>query len=112
LRRAAEGGTEGIDSLCPILGIKVAELRAGVETAVGDLASELVMIGMENSISRSFTKNWLTTQGCNEKFVYFVDAVSLLALIQESNYSAVELVSFEGKLESSRVDCKELQKDR
>jgi hypothetical protein len=221
LAAAAEGGIEGIDSLCTILGIEVAELRAAVETAVRDtykvvlekigvqlktflapllglfgalssdkstpgdkvdaklkqlqsqmtepktavgrsqgvgflgdhthamnldarvdpqvhhlsetmatrqalknmqdhLASELVMATRQaslknmqdhlaselvrtvNSISRSFNKNWLTPRGCNEKFVYYVDAVSLLALIQEANNSAVELVSFEGKLESSQ----------
>jgi hypothetical protein len=41
------------------------------------------------------------TQGCNEGFVYFVDAVSLLALIQDSSNSAFEQASFEGKLKAA-----------
>jgi hypothetical protein len=48
------------------------------------------MVGTVTFISRSFTKHWFTTQGCNEDFVNFVDAVSLLALVQDSSYSAFE----------------------
>jgi hypothetical protein len=49
------------------------------------LASELVMVGTTNFILRSFTKNLLTTLGCNDYFVYFLDAVSLLVLSQDQN---------------------------
>jgi hypothetical protein len=79
----------------------MATMQASLKNTQDQLASELVVVGSVNFISRSFAKNWLTTMGCNDKFVYFVDAVSLLALIQESNYSTAELVSLEGKLRNA-----------
>jgi hypothetical protein len=58
----------------------IATMQASLKNMQDQLASELVMVGTVIFISRSFTKNWLTTLGCNEYFVYFLDAVSLLAL--------------------------------
>jgi hypothetical protein len=79
----------------------MATMQGTLRNMQDQLASELVSVGTVNFISRAFTRSWLTSQGCNDKFVYFVDAVSLLALIQESNYSTVELVTFEGKLKNA-----------
>jgi hypothetical protein len=79
----------------------MATMQASLKNMQDQLASKLAMVGTVNFVSRSFTKNWLTTLGRNEYFVSFVDAASLLALIPDSNNSVPENVSFEGKLKAA-----------
>jgi hypothetical protein len=76
----------------------MATMQASLKNMKDQLVSELVMVGTVNFISRSFTKNWLTTQDCNDNFLSFLDAVSSLALVHDSSNSAFEQVSYEGKL--------------
>jgi hypothetical protein len=82
----------------------VASMEASLKGMQDQLASELVSVGTVNFISRSFTQNWLTTEcggGDSGQFLYFVDAVSLLSLTQDSGYSAAESVNLEGRLKAA-----------
>jgi hypothetical protein len=75
-------------------------MQASLTNMQDQLASELVTVETVNFMWRSFTKNWLTTLNCKDYLVHFLDAVSLLALIQDSSNSAFENVSFEGKFKA------------
>jgi hypothetical protein len=49
----------------------MAPMQASLKKMQDQAASDMVMAGTVNFMSRSFTKKWLTTLGCNESFVYF-----------------------------------------
>jgi isopentenyl phosphate kinase len=70
----ARGGPQELHQLTET----VATMQASLQSMRDQLASELVKVGMANFISRSFTNNWLKTEGRNAQIVFFVDAHSLL----------------------------------
>ena len=49
----------------------MATMQVSLKKMQDQLASELVEVSRVSFISRSFTKNWLTTEGCNGKFVFY-----------------------------------------
>jgi hypothetical protein len=82
-------------------------MQASLQIMRDQLASELVKVGTVNFISRSFTKNWLKTEGRNAQIIFFVDDRSLLERIHDSSYSYLESVSFDGKLKAAGHDSRE-----
>jgi hypothetical protein len=88
----ARGGPQQLHQLTET----VATMQALLQSMWDQLASELVKVGTVNFISRSFTKNWLKTEGRNAQIVFFVDARSLLELIHDSSYSTSSLCPLTG----------------
>jgi hypothetical protein len=79
----------------------VVTMQASLQSMRDQLASELVRVSTVNFISRSFTKNWLSTEGSKAEISFFLDARSLLELIHDPHYSHVEAVNLDGKLKAA-----------
>jgi hypothetical protein len=54
----------------------IATMQTSLKNIQDQLASGLAMVGTVNFISRSFTKKWLATLGCNDNFVYYLSSTS------------------------------------